>query len=142
MKVLLDTCVVIDLLQKRMPFFEDAHTLFLAVANQQFEGYLSAKSITDIYYLMHRCLHDDKATRKALETLLKLLSILDTTDMDCRNALLSPVSDYEDALMIETAARTAMDCIVTRNIKDYANAKIKVYTPEQFLTVLRQSFDA
>lgn len=67
MKVLIDTCVVIDLLQKREPFFDDAHMTFLAAANHQFEGAISAKSVTDIYYLMHRFLHDDSKSRKALE---------------------------------------------------------------------------
>ena len=38
--------------------------------------------------------------------------------------------------MIETARRTGMDCIVTRNEKDYAHADIPVYTPEAFIALL------
>lgn len=136
MKVLIDTCVVIDLLQKREPFFDDAHMTFLAAANHQFEGAISAKSVTDIYYLMHRFLHDDSKSRKALETIFKLVKVLDTTELDCKKALLSPVSDYEDALMIETADRAGMDAVVTRNIKDYSKLKVQVYAPGDFLTML------
>ena len=115
MKVLLDTCVIIDVLQKREPFFKDSHLVFLAAANCRFEGAITASSVTDIYYLMHRYLHDDPKSRQAIATLFKLFSVLDTTELDCRKALLSPVSDFEDALMVETACRSGCDCIVTRN---------------------------
>jgi hypothetical protein len=38
--------------------------------------------------------------------------------------------------MVETAIRSEMDCIVTRNTKDYEKASIKVYQPEDFLDLL------
>ena len=138
MKALLDTCIVIDLLQKREPFFDDAHMTFLAAANNQFEGYISAKSVSDIYYLMHHYLHDDTQTRIALDALFKLFSILDTTELDCKKALISPLSDYEDAMMVETALRTGVDCIVTRNVKDYARSQVNVLSPNDFLKTLNQ----
>ena len=51
MRALIDTCIVIDALQNRQPFHNAAQELFLAVANRRFDGFLTAKSITDIYYL-------------------------------------------------------------------------------------------
>ena len=54
MRVLVDTCVIIDALQSRVPFSEAAQKLFIYSANKQFEGYITAKSVTDIYYLTHR----------------------------------------------------------------------------------------
>ena len=41
--------------------------------------------------------------------------------------------------MIETAQRSRMDCIITRNTKDYAKASLPVYTPDEFLTRLEAS---
>ena len=38
--------------------------------------------------------------------------------------------------MVETAARTGIDCIVTRNLKDYAGAPMPVYSPAQFIELL------
>ena len=66
MKVLVDTCVVIDVLQDREPFSADARKLFLAVANKKCEGLLTAKASTDIYYLIHKHLHTDKESRRVL----------------------------------------------------------------------------
>ncbi|MBR1482939.1 MAG: PIN domain-containing protein [Ruminococcus sp.] len=133
MKVLLDTCVVVDALQKREPFSEDAENIFLAVANWKIEGYITAKSVTDIYYLTHRLTHSDAATRDILNKLFSLFGILDTTANDCREAVFSDVTDYEDAVMIVTAEREKMDYIVTRNIRDYAKSKVPVLTPAELM---------
>ena len=133
MNALIDTCVIIDALQGREPFREDAENLFLAAANMRCTAYITAKSVTDIYYLMHRAFHNDADTRKALGNLFTLFELLDTAGLDCRKALLSQIRDYEDAVMVESAIRTDMDCIVTRNIRDFVGCPIPVYTPDKFL---------
>lgn len=141
MRVLIDTCIIIDALQSRIPFADDAQKIFIHAANKQFEGYITANSSTDIYYLTHRCTHSDTETRKILSKLYILFDLLDTTALDCRKAISSEMNDYEDAIMAETAARTKMDCIVTRNIKDYEKSSIKVYSPQEFLILLNSPSD-
>lgn len=133
MRVLVDTCVIIDALQSRVPFAEAAQKIFIYSANKQFEGYITAKSVTDIYYLTHRLTHSDAETRKILSKLFTLFHLLDTT-LDCRKAISSEIGDYEDAIMVETAIRSEMDCIVTRNVKDYTKSSVKVYEPSTFLS--------
>ena len=133
MRALIDTCVIIDALQNREPFAQEAQQIFFTIANKHATGYISAKSVLDIYYLTHRSTHSDDATRKILKTLLGLFDILDTTQLDCRQALSSDISDYEDAVMCETAKRCDVDCIVTRNQKDYAKSEVTVYSPAEFL---------
>lgn len=132
MRALIDTCIIIDALQNREPFAADAQAIFLAAANKQFDGFLTANCMTDIYYLTHRKTHNDKETRQILNKLLYLFDLLDTTAMDCRHALLSSMTDFEDAVMVESAIRCNLDCIVTRNIKDYEKALLPVYSPAAF----------
>ena len=136
MRALLDTCVLIDALQSREPFCKSAQTIFLAAASNQFIGCITAKSVTDIYYLTHRSMHDDKAARTVLSKLFTIFDVLDTAGMDCRHAIPSAISDYEDAVMVETAVRTESDCIVTRNGRDFRKSDVPVYTPEEFLQQL------
>lgn len=136
MKAVMDTCIIIDALQNRQPFCEDAQKIFLLCANDEFEGFLTAKAITDIYYLTHRQLHNDKATREIIVKLCKLFSIVDTSSLDIINALSSEVSDFEDAVMIESAVRYGVDCIVTRNVKDYSKSSIPVFASEEFISLL------
>ena len=138
MRALIDTCVIVDVLQSRVPFVEDAQKIFLLAANQQFIGCITAKSTTDVYYLTHRLTHDDKSSRTVLSTLFTLFEVVDTAGMDCRRAIPSEVSDYEDAVMIETALRTEVDCIVTRNTRDYSRSPVTVYSPEEFIKKLEE----
>lgn len=64
-----------------------------------------------------------------LAKLFSIFEVLDTAGMDCRKAIPSQISDYEDAVMIETALRSETDCIVTRIIRDYSKADIScIYT--------------
>ena len=133
MIVLLDTCVILDALQNRVPFAEDAQKIFLAVANKQIEAGITAKSVADIYYLTHKMTHSDKMSREILAKLFTLFSLLDTTSKDCKDALFSPITDYEDAIMVETSKNASVDYIVTRNIKDYIKSPISVITPAELL---------
>ena len=119
MRALIDTCVIVDALQGREPFCKDAQDLFLAAASNLF-GYT----------------HNDKASREVLNKLFTLFEIADTAGIDCRRAIPSPVSDFEDAVTIETAARTEADCIVTRNIQDFVKSTVTVLTPKDFLRKL------
>lgn len=139
MKALLGTCVVMDFLQNREPFYLAAKSIFRAAATDWFNGSITAKSATDIYHLTHRCTHSDKESREKLNQLLTILGLLDTTSEDIFHAISSPVSDFEDAVMIETAIRNHMDCIITRNTKDYAKASLPIYTPDEFLAKLENS---
>lgn len=134
--VLFDTCVVMDVLQKREPFFASAHKLFLADANHQINGCLTAKSILDIYYLFHRQSHSIDETRKSISALLELFIILDTAAIDCKKAVFSGITDYEDAVMAETASRERVDCIVTRNLRDFKNSAVRVLSPEDLVREL------
>lgn len=138
MRALIDTCIVIDALQAREPFAEDAQQIFLAVANKRVMGFLTAKSAADIYYITHRHTHNDQDTRKVLSTLFSLFELLDTAGMDCRKAISSELTDYEDAMMSETALRCGMDCIVTRNLRDYGKSPVPVYAPSTFLAQIEE----
>ena len=141
MRVILDTCIIMDAIQNREPFAEDAKSIVRAAANKWFTGCITAKSSTDIYYLTHRCTHSDKDTRAILTKLFILFDVIDTAGMDARKAISSEVSDYEDAVMIETAIREDADCIVTRNIKDYSKSPVPVYKPAEFLRLLEGSLE-
>lgn len=136
MRALIDTCVIVDALQSCEPFKKDAEAVFLCSANKSFDAYITAKSVTDIYYLTHKITHSDSDTRKILTNLFVLFEPLDTNGLDCRKAVSSEIPDYEDAVMVETAIHSEMDCIVTRNVRDYSKSTVPVYQPPEFLSMI------
>lgn len=76
---------------------------------------------------------------KIVAKILELFTPLDTTGNDCLQALFSETRDYEDAVMIETVARSKIDCIVTRNTKDFTQSPISIYSPDQFIKLLSET---
>ncbi len=140
MRALLDTNVIVDVLQNREPWYITGQKIFLAAANRRFEGCITAKEATDIHYFTRKLFQGEKnvdyRARQVISRLFSLFELLDTQGSDCQRAVLSDCPDYEDAVMIETGVRAKVDCIVTRNAGDYASSPLAVYSPSEFLTVL------
>ena len=141
MKALLDTNVVLDVLQKRSPWFEDGKTIFLAAATKQIDGFITAKEAADIYFFSRKQFRGedsiDKKVRKIMSGILALFDVVDTLGEDCQNALGIENNDYEDAIMISGAQRAGMDCIVTRNTEHFIQSPVPVYTPADFVKLLQ-----
>lgn len=133
MRAVIDTCVILDYLQCREPFFDDALNIAIGRANNEFEAYITASSLTDLYYIIHRHTHSSIETRRIISDLTILFGLIDTYAEDCINALHSEMKDYEDSVMSETAYRIKADCIVTRNIKDYERSRVPAVLPSEFL---------
>ncbi|MHC5735535.1 type II toxin-antitoxin system VapC family toxin [Nostoc sp.] len=54
MRILIDTNVVLDFLQEREPFVEDAAKLFAKIDAGEIEGFIAATTITNIYYIVRK----------------------------------------------------------------------------------------
>ena len=136
MKVLIDTNIVIDAIDIRTPFNKYAEELLLLAAGNKFSPFLTSKSICDIFYLAHRRFQNNEETKNLIRDLLSIYSVLDTKSQDCIEALESPTSDYEDAVMEATAKREKMDCIVSRNTQNFKDPDIPCYSPSEFLELI------
>ena len=55
-------------------------------------------------------------------------------------ALKSRFSDFEDALQNFSAVENQCEYIITRNIQDYKESKIKVILPEEFIKLYQEDF--
>lgn len=128
-KVLVDTCVIVDILLNRQKFVDASYNAVSSLIRQGDTVYTTAKAMTDIFYIVHHSLHDNDKTKEILLKLSKIYQILDTKEKDTLKAITSDVTDYEDAVMVETAISNEVDFILTRNIKDYRKAKIKIVSP-------------
>ena len=137
MKALFDTNIIVDVLQRREPWFADCSRLFLLAAANEFEGFITSKEAADIWYFSRRQFRGqddtDMKARNVLVKLFALFGIIDTLAADCQNALASADGDYEDAIMAASASRSGMDCIITRNAGHYKSSAVPVYTPQEFL---------
>lgn len=138
MNVLIDTNVVLDAVTGRAPYNISAERLFLLAADDTIDACITASSVTDIYYLLHKYLHDSERSKEALAKLFGLFRILDVTGSDCRKALTISMSDYEDAVLAVCAKRNRVDVIVTRNEEDFGGSPVRVATPDEFLASFKE----
>lgn len=54
MRALVDTNIILDFLLEREPFFQSAELLFQAIGTGQIIGYVTATTLTDIFYIARR----------------------------------------------------------------------------------------
>lgn len=137
MRAILDTNVVVDVLQRREPWFQDGAVIFRAIANKQVTGCLTAKQIADLHFFSRKQFKGeenvDARAGQVVGKILSLFELIDTLGIDCQNALGINNGDYEDAILIESAARAGVEYIVTRNPAHYKTSSVQVYSPAEFV---------
>ena len=141
MRALIDTNVIVDVLQQREPWFNAGSRIFLAIANHQCIGCITAKEAADIHFFSKKQFKGqenvDEKARQILAKIFSLFEVIDTLAIDCQDAIGINNHDYEDAIMIASAQRADVDCIVTRNLDHYKTSPVNVYSPDQFLGILQ-----
>jgi predicted nucleic acid-binding protein len=134
-KVLVDLNIILDVLQKREPFYETSARLLAAIETGQVEGYVAAHSMTTLFYLIRK----DKSAAQARAIMTGLLQFLKVAPLDqntLEQALNLDYRDYEDAVQMISALQSKVDCLITRNIRDYTPALLPVLQPVEFLASL------
>jgi len=133
MKVVLDTNVMLDIVEKREPFFSDSYQVFLKSAAGEFEAIIGASSVTDIYYITRRNCKDSRQALSFIMDMLKVVTFVDTKAVDIQEAIRLNFSDFEDAVVAATASREGASFIITRNTSDFVNSPVPAMTPADFL---------
>lgn len=136
MKLLIDTNVVLDVLLKREPFYEAAADVLKLTQRDDVREYISASTVTDIYYIAHRQLKDKAAVKELLKRLLMVVSVAAVSEREIVSALELAWSDFEDSVQYSVALLNEMDGLVTRNPADYVDADIAIWEPKQILQKL------
>ncbi len=134
-KILFDTNVILDIALKREPFFTDSVRLFDKIDEKIINGFISATSVTDIYYIASK--ETDK--KRAREFLFDLIQIVDIIGVDKEviiDALESDIKDFEDAVQAISAGYNEIEIIVTRNVKDFINCGLEVLEPKELIDKL------
>lgn len=132
MKVLIDTCVLLDVLCNRKDFAEDSLKVFKYCETNQITGYISALSIPNIVYIMRKEL-DNERIKKILTILTSVFTIVDLRQTDLIRASELDFSDYEDAVQSVCASRIKANYIVTRNIKDFKSSAVTAIKPSELI---------
>jgi predicted nucleic acid-binding protein len=135
LNILFDTNVILDALLDRKPFSTIAVLLMDAAEKSIVNGFLCAHSVTTIYYLMEKT-KERTFARQNIRLLFDIFAVAPVTRVVLQEALELDFSDYEDAVVHESAIGINADGIVTRNSADYGKSKIAVYSPAELLSAI------
>jgi predicted nucleic acid-binding protein len=136
-KLFIDTNIIIDLLAKRDPFYDEAAILFTLADKKKIGLSVSALTFANTNYILlqSKKQEESKLILRKLKLIVKVLSLdekiigLSLNDNDFKN--------YEDALQYFTALENGVDAIITRNLKDFQKAKLPVMTAAQYLKTIK-----
>ncbi len=132
-KLFIDTNIVIDLLSRREPFYDESATLFSLADRKILEINISSLTVANTNYTLLRQISSRK-TKEILRKFRLIVNILPLDDKIIGLALNDDsFSDFEDGLQYFTAIENNQDIIITRNLKDFKASKLPVMTARQFL---------
>jgi predicted nucleic acid-binding protein len=133
-KVFVDTDVCIDLLSGRKPFNKTAEILFSLADNGKIKIYVSSLSFANIDYVL-RSQYSTTHSRQIIGKFKTVVNVLPVDSKTIDLAVASDFNDFEDAIQYCCTIENNLTTIITRNIKDYKKATIKVLTPETFISI-------
>ena len=133
MRVLIDTNVILDVLQKWEPFFTDSYRALRRALENDAECLISASAATDIFYVLRKSLGSAQQAKEHIDQLAQVVSFADVQGMDIHTALMRAMPDFEDAVVDAVAERSGASYILTRNIKDFTGSVVPAILPADFL---------
>jgi len=135
LKIVFDTNIVLDILLNREPFVELSANIVSSVENKNIEGYLCATTITTLDYLISKQTNRNVA-RIEIQKLLNIFEISEVNAKVLDMSLNSGFRDFEDAVQYYSGECCGVNGLVTRNTKDYKQAKLPVYTPDELWGII------
>ena len=130
-KIFLDTNIIVDLIADRKPFSKYSIEIFKKAEEKKIKLFTSSHSIATTHYLLKNYL-EEKILRDVLYNLLDYVTVIAVDTDVLKKGLRSKHKDFEDSIQILCASTIEkIDCIVTRNTKDFRESEILVLTPDE-----------
>jgi len=132
-KILLDTNIILDIALERREFFEKSKELMLTLNKLNIPSYVTATTVTDIYYILKKS-KGHQLTISFLKNLFDFIDIAGVNKELVIRALISELTDFEDAVQTECSSQNDINIIITRNIADFKKSKLVIVTPSEFIS--------
>ena len=136
--ILVDLNIILDYLEDREGC-DKAGEILAMCFQKELKGYVCAHEITTLSYYLWKTRKNRTENMKIISRILEVFDVIETDKTVLEKAVLSNNRDFEDAVIIESAKLRKVDCIITRNIKDFKNSPIPVMAPEEYLVQIKSN---
>ena len=135
MKAMLDLNVLMDVLQRREPFFSSAAAV-CAWGEKKRSNTLAvpAHAVTTISYIVRKTAGED-AEGKALDWILGNFEVVPSDAAVFRLARTLGMDDFEDAVVAASASAVRCSYVITRNVADFRRSPVPAVQPSEFLAL-------
>lgn len=134
MNLLIDSNVILDMVQHREPFFRESKEIIAECIRQSHFGFVTAHSLCDIYYILRKDMSAEQRL-KLVNMFCQFFTVIPETASDFTAVTENPnTDDLEDGLQQQCTTRLNLDYIVTRNIDDFRTSAVPAIEPGQFLS--------
>lgn len=103
-----------------------------AIESHQIEGYVTATTLTDIFYIVRKA-KGVAIAKQAVSRILAGMHICTVNRSILETAILSNLPDFEDAVQIACALNENLDAIITRDTQDFASASLQILSAGELL---------
>ena len=139
MKLFLDANVLIDFILERQSFYPASATIISYAEEGRIEICVSSISVVTANFIcVERCKMPVEIFRKKIDFLREFMEVCSVDASDVYHSYDGKWNDFEDGVQYYSAERANADIIVTRNIKDFEEDKIKVLSSEDVCDLLSE----
>ena len=131
-KIFVDTNILLDVALRREDFFEQSSSVWSDCESGKVQGFISAISLNNLYYIVRRRATADVAL-EYVRLILNVFSVVPLDEGILRLAVDLPQKDFEDAIQIFSALQIKADCLVTRDKTHFSNNYIVIASPVEYL---------
>jgi predicted nucleic acid-binding protein len=131
-RVFLDTNILLDIVERRVPFFAASEQVLDRCDISGFDLFVAGHGLATLYYVTKRKAGAATALA-AIHQILGFAEVAPLGDAEARRALGYGIADYEDGLQAAAAAACAADWLITRDATGFAGCPVPILSPEEFL---------
>jgi predicted nucleic acid-binding protein len=128
MKALIETDVLIDAIFRTEPYHSDADRILDLVKTRKIEGYLSIKTLIEIFRICKKA-DGNKNPKSIVEKLFFTFNIIDITEEDSTNSLMSDIEDYGAGILVSSSLRNGVNAVITKNREDFLESDMLIIHP-------------
>lgn len=132
MRVFLDTNILLDIVEQRLPFFADSQSVLDECDRQGFEVFVAWHGLATVFYITAKKCGEAYAL-EMIRDLLSWATVATVGQNEAQEALSYGIGDYEDAMIAAAANASGVDYLITRDAAGFLKSPVQAMSPQDFL---------
>jgi predicted nucleic acid-binding protein len=132
MRVMLDLNVVLDVVQRREPFYTASATVLSQAVEGENVACLPGHALTTLHCIVTKHAGPEQAGI-LVDWVLAHLEVVSQDRAQFVRARCLKFDDFEDAALASAAEAAGCKYIISRNVADFRHSPVPAVTPEEFL---------